>query len=290
MALGVLGGSPREPRGTAAAAWCRTGMRRAASVVVTITIAAVTIGGSAQAESHMASRARASGAREPDPPPSPTLRLGELARRGVRIDRVGLTARSSATTTSVTLTIALSTRWQTAREAVLPIELPAGAAAVGVALVRGDARVIGAPTPAERARPCYEAIVEQGFDPALVDQDLRGDLVVHVFPVDPDESVVVELDLELPAGPTIALDPGSRTIAVVDTRVGNHVEHHTRVRAPIASRLDVGARDTATRARASHAPRVDRHTSLFATEPVESRRRFGYPVRTRFDLAPGCPL
>ena len=207
-----------------------------------------------------------------------TLRLG-IADEHVRIDRASIKLRATDDAVLARVELQVATSEVVRRDLLVPIELPAGAIATGLALQGTAARAL----PAHDADTRYREDLGWRKDPALLEWLGDQRLMLHVFPVVRDHPATVEVEFELPRTDTLRFDPADWAIAQVDVEVDGRAERWTNVRAAHTIDLGEAPRALATAAQVAARPHVDVETSLYVG-PVAD----GGPVPTVEIGSPHC--
>lgn len=193
---------------------------------------------------------------------TPRLRIGHPGAK-LALDKVAVTVEHDALGLTANLTLLVSTTDNAAGEAVMALELPAGARVTGVALTIGKTeRMVAVARGSRAALASYEDMLGRGRDPVLVQwmgTAATGDLLeVRAFPLTTTERGAIELTIELPTIAALAIDTPAPTveIASVTRKTYRNVKEPITVELPYWRELDLGL----TVAR----PHVSATTSLYA--------------------------
>ena len=196
------------------------------------------------------------------------LGLG-IADEHARIDRATIHLRVADDAVMARIELAVSTTETARRDLLVPLELPAGAIAIGLELGRGSEHAVSAPLAAPDAAARYRSDVEGRRDPALLEWLADGHLMLHVFPVVRGEPATVTVELELPRTASLRFDPGEWAIGRVDVDVERGATRTTAQWSALrtSKTIELGAAPAvvgaAVVARRTH---VDADTSLYAGE------------------------
>jgi hypothetical protein len=152
----------------------------------------------------------------------PTLRIHPAEH--VTIDRASVVLRVVPGSIMATLTLGLSSIDRGPQNVTLPIDAPPGTLVTGLSITMGKmATSVAKPLAAFTAREHFQDIVRQARDPVLLelaDQTARrARFELHVFPISKQDSSTVEIEMQLPPGTSLDLDPSTQAIARVDVDV-----------------------------------------------------------------------